>query len=256
MSTVKKTLKIFQVFLDQKSALTISELSRFSGLNVNAIYRITSILREEGYLSKQNKRGKYLPGPKLLEFGNLAKDLLNIEDLSKPYMAKLNNLIDESVQLAILDGEKAVVIANMVGKQRLRIVTEEKADLPAHCTGEGKTLLAYMTEVELDRYFAKVPKLHEYTANTITDRDSLTKQLAMIRQNGVAVEKAEYAPGIANIAAPVKNDLGRVVAALGVPIPEARATNSRIAELIPLIKDTAMEISKTLGYDGSKVKPG
>jgi IclR family KDG regulon transcriptional repressor len=253
MATIQKALKVFQVFLDKKSALSASELSGLSGLSVNSVYRITSILRDEGYLTQQNKRGKYLPGPKLLEFGNLARDLLKIEDLSRPYMAKLNNLIDESVQLAILDGQKAVVIANIVGKQVLRIVTEEKADLPSHCTGEGKTLLAHMTEVELDRYFAKMPKLHEYTCNTIIDRGALTKQLAAIRQKGIAVERAEYVPGIVDIAAPVKNSIGRVVAALGVPIPETRAPDSRVTELIPLIKNTATEISKTLGYYESKV---
>ena len=189
-----------------------------------------------------------MPGPKFLEFGNLARDMLNIEDLSRPYMTKLNNLIDENVQMAVLDGQKAVIIANIEGKQKLRIVTELKADLPLYCTGVGKTFLAHMTEVELERYFAKTPKLHAYTPNTITDHDALTKHLSQTRQQGIAIDRVEYTPGIEDIAAPIKNGIGRVVAALGVLIPEPRATDQRVAELIPLIKNAATEISKALGY--------
>jgi IclR family transcriptional regulator, KDG regulon repressor len=253
VSTLKKALKLFQIFLDRKSALSVSELAGLSGLSINAIYRITSTLLEEGYLTQQNKRGKYMPGPKLLEFGSLASELLNIEDLSRPYINDLSNLIGESVQLATLDGEKVVVLASITGKQTLRIVVEEKADLPAHCTGEGKTLLANLNEVELERYFARTPKMNEYTCNTIVDKDMLKKQLATIKQKGIAVEKAEYASGIVDIAVPVKNGIGRVVAALGVPIPEPRANDSRVTELIPLIRDSAAKISKTLGYYESKV---
>lgn len=249
MSTLKKALSVLQVFLDRKDQLSIAELASCSGLSINAVYRIASILREEGYLSQQNKRGKYIPGPKLLEFGNLAREMLNIEDLGRPYMAKLNSLIDETVQLVVLDGEKAVVIANIEGKQKLRIVTEIKADLPPYCTGVGKTFLAHMTEVELERYFSKTPRLYAYTPNTITDHDALTKHLLKIKKDGISLDRAEYTPGIVDIAAPVKNGIGRVVAALGVLIPEPRATEQKLAELIPLIKNTTMEISKALGYE-------
>jgi len=248
MSTIKKALQVLQVFLDNKSQFSVSEMAIYSGLSTNAVYRIASLLREEGYLSQQNKRGKYVPGPKFLEFGNLARDMLNIEDLSRPYMSKLNNLTDETVQLAILDGEKAIHIANFPGKQKLRIVTEVNADLPLYCTGVGKIFLAYMSEVELERYFSKMSKLHIYTPNTITDQDVLVGHLSRVRKDGIGIEREEYTPGIVDIAAPIKNGIGRVVAALGVLIPEPRATDQRVAELVPLIKNAATEISKALGY--------
>jgi DNA-binding IclR family transcriptional regulator len=249
MSTIRKALKVLQVFLDNKSQLSVSELANYSELNINAVYRITSLLREEGFLSQQNKRGKYAPGPKFLEFGNLARDMLNLEDLSRPYMTKLNNLIDENIHMALLDSQKAVIIANIDGKQKLRIVTEVKDDLPAYCTGVGKVLLAYMTDVELDRYFTKTPKLHNYTPNTVTDPDEIKKSLLKAKQQGFAMEREEYTAGIVGIAAPVKNEIGRVVAALGILIPEPRATKKREAELIPLVMSTATEISNALGYN-------
>ncbi|MFC1846389.1 IclR family transcriptional regulator, partial [Chloroflexota bacterium] len=229
--------------------LSVSELADYSGLNINAVYRITALLRDEGFLSQQNKRGKYSPGPKFLEFGNLARDMLNIEDLSRPYMTKLNNLINENVHIAILDDQKAVIIALIDGTQALRIVTELKADLPLYGTGVGQVLLAHMTEVELNRYFAKIPKLQAYTSNTITDQEELIKHLLTIRQQGIACERAEYASGIVNIAAPIKNEIGRVIAVLGILIPEPRATDKQIAKLITLAKNTAMEISSALGYN-------
>jgi len=249
MSTIKKAFKVLQVFLDNKCQLSVSELADYSGLNINSVYRITALLRDEGFLSQQNKRGKYSPGPKFLEFGNLARDMLNIEDLSRPYMTKMNNLINENVHIAILDGEKAVIIANIDGTQALRIVTELKADLPLFATGVGQVLLAHMTEVELNRYFAKMPKLQAYTSNTVTDQDELAKRLLKIRQESIACERAEYASGIVNIAAPIKNEIGRVVAVLGILIPEPRATDKQIAKLITLAGNTAMEISSALGYN-------
>jgi DNA-binding IclR family transcriptional regulator len=155
MSTVNKVIKIFQIFLDHKEPITISELSKLSGLNAGTLYRIILPLRKEGYINRQTKSSKYIIGPKFLEFGNFARGLLDIKNIAKPYLVKLHDLIDESIQFATFNGDAAICNFILHGTQKLRIVMGTDAELPLYCTGIGKIFLANMTKSELDRYFTK-----------------------------------------------------------------------------------------------------
>jgi len=248
MLTLKKALNILQVFLDHKDQLSVPELSSLTGLNISAVYRITSVLREEGYLNRESNRGKYMLGPKFLEFCNLVRDMLKIEDLARPYMMKLHELIDETVHLAIWDGERVAEVEMLHSKQKLRVVPDANLDLPLHCTGSGKIFLAHMAKVELEKYLGKEDRLKSYTPNTITDHTELMTHLSIIKQEGITIDKEEYELGIVDIAAPIKSRIGRVIASLGILIPVSRATTRRVKELAPMIKDCALEISKALGY--------
>jgi DNA-binding IclR family transcriptional regulator len=246
MSTVSKIIKIFQIFLDHKEPITIGELSKLSGLNASTLYRIILPLRKEGYINRQTKSSKYIIGPKFLEFGNFARGLLDIKDVANPYLVKLHDLIDESIQLATSDGETAICKLILHGTQKLRIVMGTDAEFPLYCTGIGKIFLASMTNSELERYFRKQGTLNKYTPNTIVNLAKLRKQLLEIRRTNVAIDLEEYIPGIIEVAAPIKNNVGRTVAAIGILIPSSRATKERISEFTNLIQQTALDISMVL----------
>jgi IclR family KDG regulon transcriptional repressor len=246
MSTVNKIIKILQIFLDYKEPITIGELSRLSGLNAGTLYRVILPLRKEGYINRQTKSSKYTIGPKFLEFGNHAKSLLDIQNIAKPYLVKLHDFIDESVQVAISNGEIAICKLILHGTQKLRIVMGTDAEFPLYCTGIGKVFLSCMTNQELERYFTKQGTLNEYTANTVCNLPRLKKQLLEIRRSNVSIDQEEYIKGIIEIAVPLKNNVGRIVAAIGILLPSSRASKERISELTTLLKQTALDISMVL----------
>jgi len=86
------------------------------------------------------------------------------------------------------------------------------------------------------------------TPQTITDGDKLRKALEAVRQRGCAIEDEESEPGMRCIAAPIRNDAGEVVAAMGIAGPVSRLTKKALTGLIPHVVETAAAISARLGY--------
>jgi DNA-binding IclR family transcriptional regulator len=73
-------------------------------------------------------------------------------------------------------------------------------------------------------------------------------QLDAVRARGYAVAVGELEPGLAAMAAPVRDAGGETVAALSISGPEHRLTTARIAELAPALVAGADGLSARLGY--------
>lgn len=248
MSTAKNCISILNIFLEQRSLLNIYDIVRLTGLSRGVVYRMISILQENKYIIHSNKKGKYIPGPKFIEFSNLLKDLLDIKDIVLPFVKNLRDLVDESIYTDILDYDKSVVIASVEGKKQLRVVPDIYRERPLYCSASGKIYLANMSRKEQESYISENKKFIHYTPNTITNYAELRKQLIEIKQEGIAYDREELTPGIFAIACPLKDYSKNVTASIGIIMPSIRATPERVSEVAPLIKNTAGEISKLLGY--------
>ena len=248
MKTVKKTLDILEVFLDSGNEVGISDLAEITGQNVSTIHGIIKELAEKGYIRQRKSRGKYSLGAKFLSFGETVNKMMAIEEeLFHPYMVKLSKELNETVNIAIKNGNYAVNIGIVHSDRTVQVVIHEKIGAPLYCTGVGKALLAGMTNEELDKYF-KSEKLISYTKNTVTDIGNLKKQIHKIRKTGLAYDFEEYREGVANIVAPVKDHSGKIVAAIGILVPSATVNANTIKVIGPVIKKCAADISSTLGY--------
>jgi DNA-binding IclR family transcriptional regulator len=120
----------------------------------------------------------------------------------------------------------------------------------ANSCAVGKALLADLAEDELEALIAEMP-LVQKTENTITDPLQLREHLRMVRARGYAVDDEESERGIRCVAAPVRDERGRAVAAISISGPAIRVTRQRIsASLTEEVTKTAMEISRKIGFRG------
>jgi DNA-binding IclR family transcriptional regulator len=119
--------------------------------------------------------------------------------------------------------------------------------MPLHCTGTGKTLLAYAGE-DLFNQVAQSPGLRRMTAHTLTGLPQLRRELERIREQGYAVDHEEAVEGLCCVAGPVFNHSGQIVAAFSVAGPATRFAPPRIAELAELVRETSRQISYRLGH--------
>ena len=250
IGAVDNALKILEVFLNEERELGISELAQLSGMNVSTTHHIVSTLTSKGYLRQKHHHGPYLLGFKFLEIGNSVKSQLHIGEVARPFLKKLNDLVDESTNLAIVDSNQAVYIEQIESSQTLRIFTKVGKRVPLHCTGVGKLFLAYMKDDQFKAFLGN-QELTPSTPNTITSIDKLKKELSTIREHGYALDKEEKEAGITCIAAPIKNSESALVAAISVSGPSSRFNDGRLKQLAPLVKNCGLEISRALGYRGS-----
>jgi DNA-binding IclR family transcriptional regulator len=108
---------------------------------------------------------------------------------------------------------------------------------PAYCTAEGQAILAFQPQEVIDRVVAA--GLEPRTPNTITSPDRFLKALAAVRQRGCAIEDEENELGMVGIAAPIRDDVGVVVGAIGVAGPVTRLSKKSVPSVIPHVIATA-----------------
>ena len=92
--------------------------------------------------------------------------------------------------------------------------------------------------------------LEPRTPKTVTSPEKFAKALGATRQRGCAIEDEESELGMACIAAPIRDDSGGVVAAVGVAGPVTRLSKKSIAAVMPHVIATADLVSARLGYRG------
>ncbi|MGD9884641.1 MAG: IclR family transcriptional regulator C-terminal domain-containing protein [Reyranella sp.] len=88
--------------------------------------------------------------------------------------------------------------------------------------------------------------LKRYTDATITDGRRLRAELRRIRERGYAVDEGEHQPGIRCIGAPIREQLGRVIACLSVSGPARGMPKDQIPELARIVVHHAGLISAKL----------
>jgi IclR family KDG regulon transcriptional repressor len=119
--------------------------------------------------------------------------------------------------------------------------------IAANCTANGKTLLAHLPEDELERLLDGW-ELEGRTPHSITDPDTLRKDLATIRRRGYAENINEGEMGVCSVSAPIRDRTGRVAAAVSVVGPATRLNRTSLRAFAALVIETAEAISHRLGY--------
>jgi DNA-binding IclR family transcriptional regulator len=133
------------------------------------------------------------------------------------------------------------------GRHLLRMHLELGGGAPAHATALGKVLLAALEPAELRRRL-RGRRLERLTPRTLGDRRALGTALARIRRQGVALDDEECSLGLRCVAAPIRNHLGAVVAALSVSGPSQRLPDPILPRLAESVRAAAQDVSQRLGF--------
>jgi DNA-binding IclR family transcriptional regulator len=199
------------------AGLTLAQLATAVDLPKSTVHRLVAALAAEE-LAGSAPDGRIRLGGGLARLGAASRQAVT-QDLM-PVLRQLHAELDETVDLAVLDGAVARFVEQLPAPHRLRAVSAVGAAFPLHCTANGKALLAALSE---DRARALLPaRLERFTPNTITARKALLEELAEIRLTGIAFDREEHTEGICAVGAAVLDTAGAPVAAISVPIPTPR----------------------------------
>ncbi|WP_119309165.1 IclR family transcriptional regulator domain-containing protein [Cohaesibacter haloalkalitolerans] len=118
---------------------------------------------------------------------------------------------------------------------------------PLHSTSLGKALLAWRDEREIHDRLGKMD-FAKLAPHTITDREQYLEQLKTARDLGYAEEIEESEAGVRCMAAPIRDHLGKSVAAMSISFPLFRFDETKKAEYVALLKTASLNASRALGY--------
>ncbi|WP_338471194.1 IclR family transcriptional regulator [Niallia sp. XMNu-256] len=247
IQSVARAADILELFVGTYPELSIKEISDYLGLSKSTVHGLIKTLEHRGYLQQNPENQKYQLGIKLLQLGNFVSKQLDVGNIAKPIIRKLVEELHETVHLTIFEGDEIIYIEKLEGPRALTIYSQIGKRAPVYCTGVGKSILAHLSEDEVDRLLLKAD-LKPFTEFTLTDIEQIKNHLASVREQGYAIDDEEIEVGLKCIAAPIFNHEGKVVSSISCAAPKTRLDEEKLPKVIAGIKEAAAEISRRLGY--------
>lgn len=244
IQSVNRAIQILKCF-ENNEELGVTEISKLMSLHKSTAFGLISTLEMNKLLEKNEDTGKYRLGHELFRLGTKVNS--NLRKLTVPYLEKLVDKFQETVNLVVMDNLSVVYLEKVEGGHSMRTSTAAGKRFPLNCTGVGKSMLAGIPKEELEDKLDRMV-FTKYTDKTIGDKDELVKNLDFARKNGYSEDLEELEIGLVCVAAPIYNHLGSAFAAISVSGPKFRMNENLRKEISETLVKYTQEISKKLGY--------
>ncbi|MGA5504740.1 IclR family transcriptional regulator [Streptomyces umbrinus] len=245
VQSLERAFDLLERMADAGGEVGLSELSVSSGLPLPTIHRLMRTLVACGYVRQQANR-RYALGPRLIRLGESASRLLGT--WARPYLARLVEETGETANMALLDGDEVVYVAQVPSKHSMRMFTEVGRRVLPHSTGVGKALLAHVPADEVRALLSRTG-MPAATDKTITTPDEFLSALEEVRSAGYAVDDNEQEIGVRCLAVSVPNS--PTAAAISISGPAGRVTETATERIVPVLQQVAVELSEALASSGS-----
>ncbi len=248
-----RTADILMMFAASEKPLTITEISRAMNMPKSSAFEILYTLEEKGFLEIENDQLKtFKLGVKIFEVGAAFLSKTGLHGVARPFIEKLMIQCGETVFLAVEDKGKIVYLDKAEGNAHIRTTCVIGGRNYMHLTGLGKALLAaYPTEKV--RAITGGGALLQRTERTIAHFDNLVQDLEGIRKRGYSIDDREGVEDIYCAAAPIYDRLNQPIAAISVACLYSQMSEEKRGQISELVVDTALNISKRLGFIGNKL---
>ncbi|CDM25174.1 Transcriptional regulator, IclR family [Castellaniella defragrans 65Phen] len=218
IQVISRAAAILRILQRHPEGLSLGEIGKLVGLPRSTVQRIVDALDQENLLIASSPTMGVRLGPALLSLA--AATRFDIADVARGTLEALAKETGETVDLSLLDQDKAVFIDQIASSHRLVAVSAVGASFPLHSAANGKSMLALLSPQELARLKKRI-SLGRHTPNTLTTWDALERELAGIRATGIAFDREENSEGICAVAMAFRCR-GDEIAALSIPVPTQR----------------------------------
>jgi IclR family acetate operon transcriptional repressor len=228
------------------NGLSLSEVASASGLPPSTAYRMLTTLENHRMVEFDQTDQLWSIGVETYRMGSAFLRRRKLVDRARAVMQRLMERTGETANLGVAEDDCVVFVSQVETHQAIRAFFQPGSRSPFHASGIGKAILAHLPG---DRVTAIVRKagLEAYTPKTLSDAPALARDLDRVRASGFSVDDEERHPGMRCIAAPVFNEFGEPVAGVSISGPTVRVTPERVADIGPLVRDAAAEVTQMIG---------
>lgn len=215
---IARAASILRALEDKPEGLSLGAIAKEVGLPRSTVQRIVGALDEEKFVIAASPEGRVRLGPGLVPLGSAAK--ADFDQIVRPYLERLCDELDETVDLSVLDGRVVVFIDQVLSKtHRLQAVSAIGVTFPLHCCANGKAILAGLDEDDVNDILKG--GLKAFTRNTINSAKTFKQEIERIRETGLAYDREEQTEGICAVGTAFRDSHGRNLA-ISVPVPSVR----------------------------------
>ena len=245
VQSLSRGLGILGQFGGDGRGLSLTELSRRTGLHRATVYRFVKTLEIEGYLTYDAESGLYSIGPAwALALYDLGSGTVFAEVLRTDLRA-LAESSRETVTLGVRQGDNVHVV-HVSPSSRGFIPKMPATRLhPLYSTWNvhAQIMLGFSSEGTKRRMLAIQPI--RFTEHTVVDREDARARLGRVLQEGVAYDREEHDIGTCAVGVPIMSR-GNVAAALALVVPVERFTDDALPSFVDQLHAAADHIGKRL----------
>lgn len=239
VQSVERAFYLLELLADHGDQ-SLTELSAAIELPAPTTHRLLKTLVSLGYVRQLHNR-RYGLGLGLVRLAGRVDT--QFAPIARPHLETLALEIGESANLAVLEGDMVVYIAQAPSRHAMRMFTEVGHRAHAHSTGVGKAMLAGLPEEQVTKIVTRVG-MPMATERTITDPARLRTELNRIRRTGYATDNGEQENGVFCYAVAVPDV--PISMAISVSGPAFRMTKELGKTAVPLLIREAAAISHEL----------
>lgn len=246
VQSVDRALDILELLASSPGTLGVTEVARETGLAPGTAHRLLVALARRGWVRQDTGR-RYGVGLAARRLGDAASGQL--ATIAAPALRAAVEATGETANLASLEGDVMVYVAQSPSPHTLRIFAEVGRRVPLHSTAVGKVVLAGMDPARAMALLAGVDR-PAHTPHTLTTPEDLLRELDRVREQGFALDDEEQELGVRCVAVPVGSGPWATLA-LSVSGPTERMTREHAGAVVPELRRISDELAaRGLGSTG------
>lgn len=244
-----KGLRVLETLAVAEEPLGLMQVAERSKLIKSHAHKFLRTLIDEHYVEQLHDRGPYRLTFKLFELGARTLVRTDLVSAARVPMQEITAKTGETSTIAVFDGGDAIYVYKIDGTREVRTNTDVGRRRPAYCVAAGKAILAFLPQTIAEGVATRIKR---HTVRTMRNKSELLDELAGVRKRGYAVNWGEWVDTVRGLAAPIRNVEGHVIAALNLSIPAERLDKKAVTKLAPMVMDSAMQISRSLGFSETR----
>lgn len=221
---------------------SLDELAQSVGVHKTTVLRLLRTMEDDRFVRRDDNH-RYFLGSRLFELGTSALEQRTIRDIALPHLESLGrDTGGQAVHLAAYESGRAIYIAKVESTSSVRMYSRVGLVAPLHATAVGKLLTCELPERQLANAL-DANDFQPFTKRTITTPDAYRAELAKVRAQGWSEDSAEHEDFINCVAAPIRDGVGRIIAAASVSVPDVILTRDEVHDLLPALQQTTAAIA-------------
>lgn len=242
--TLRRGLLLLQTLQNHDDkGLSVTELSRLTGLQRPTIYRLLAALTESEFVHAVGRTRRYASTKSYLPTSDETNN--PIVERAKPLMRELADQVGDAVFLVVRDGNNSVTLWREIGSYPVQILaTYVNKAQPLGVGSAGMAILAKLDDASVDAIIeANVEQLELYGGMTQREMRQL---IANTRTRGYSVVGNYAVRGALGVGAALCDAQGTPILGLSVTAITERMPSRRQKEIAQMLESTLATLAKQL----------
>lgn len=245
MQSIERAVKALKLMANQGGEVSVSQTGRHLGVTRSTASRILASLARDGLIEQNPATQRYQPGILSLQLASSFGRNIDLVAQGETELKRLSETTGHTAWLGLLSGTEVVVLKTLRGSFPIHFSVEPGQRLPAHAAALGKALLSLKDDAEIRELYSV--GLNASTSRTITDIDPLLRDLAGVRESGVARSHQELFEGINAIAIAVREAVSGRAIALSISYPTFALPEDGDRPMIEALMNCARDLGQRVG---------